>query len=472
MALFFGRGKKEGGIKDMIRCPDEPYLIWKWHPAGTEEGETKRENAIRSGSSLRVKDGEVAVFVYRQKDGSMQDFIEGPFDQILKTANLPILSSIHGMMFDGGTPFQAEVYFINMARAIQVKFGVPFFDVFDPRFLDFGVPVAVRGTVSFGISDYREFIKLHRLASFDLDDFQKQIRDAVNRYVKNTVANAPMDHQIPVIQLDRSLERINTIVEENLQARLKRDFGVNVSGVDIGTIEIDKQSEGYRSLMSVTKDLARENTIATSKAQTTAQTRDILEQQQMNSEHMRESLRIQREEGQYAQRMQTQSLNADTYRMRMQAKVGIAAANAAASAPVAHGGMGGGAHIGMNTGKVTIAGGGMGVAPGANINPTAMMSALGGGAAMGGAIGGAMGARPMAAPPPPPVNVAFHVAMNGQTVGPYNVGQFSQMLASGQVNAETMVWKEGMASWQPAGTVPELMSLFGGMPPPPPPPMP
>lgn len=38
-----------------------------------------RENAIRWGSSLRVKDGEVAVFVYKQKDGTMQDFIVGPF---------------------------------------------------------------------------------------------------------------------------------------------------------------------------------------------------------------------------------------------------------------------------------------------------------------------------------------------------------------------------------------------------------
>ena len=79
----------------------------------------------------------------------MQDFIEGPFDQILKTANLPVLASIVGLAYEGGTPFQAEVYFINLAKIIQVKFGVPFFDVYDPRFADFGVPVAVRGTGRF-----------------------------------------------------------------------------------------------------------------------------------------------------------------------------------------------------------------------------------------------------------------------------------------------------------------------------------
>ena len=45
---------------------------------------------------------------------------------------------------------------------------MPFFDVYDPRFADFGVPVAVRGTVSFGIADYREFIKLQDVAHLTL----------------------------------------------------------------------------------------------------------------------------------------------------------------------------------------------------------------------------------------------------------------------------------------------------------------
>jgi hypothetical protein len=74
MALF---GKKnEGGLLDVIRCDEETCLIWKWRPAGADVNESKKENAIRWGSSLRVKNGEVAVFVYKQKDGAMQDFIE------------------------------------------------------------------------------------------------------------------------------------------------------------------------------------------------------------------------------------------------------------------------------------------------------------------------------------------------------------------------------------------------------------
>ena len=88
---LFDKNNRKGGFMDEIRCDEPSYLIWKWHPSGVQSGQTVRENSIRWGSSLRVKDGEVAVFVYKQKDGTMQDFIEGPFDQIIKTANFRLL---------------------------------------------------------------------------------------------------------------------------------------------------------------------------------------------------------------------------------------------------------------------------------------------------------------------------------------------------------------------------------------------
>ena len=143
---LFGRGKS-GGLMNVIRCDEEEYMVWKWRPEEQDVNSTTRENSIRYGSSLRVKDGEVAVFVYNQKDGTQQDFIEGPFDKKIETANFPVLASIVGLAFGGASPFQAEVYYINLAGIIQIKFAIPYFDVFDPRQPDLGVPVAVRGTV-------------------------------------------------------------------------------------------------------------------------------------------------------------------------------------------------------------------------------------------------------------------------------------------------------------------------------------
>ena len=435
MALF-DKSKRTGGFMDEIRCDEPSYLIWKWHPAGVQLGTGNRENAIRWGSSLRVKDGDVAVFVYSQYDGTVQEYIEGPCDLILNTENLPILASLVGLAYDGGTPFQAEVYFINLARIIQVKFGVPFFDIYDPRFADFGVPVAVRGTVSFSITDYREFIKLHRLNNFQLEDFQQQIRDTVSRYVKDTVANAPAAHNIPVIQIETKTAQINDVVEYDLTERLKENFGVLVSGVDIGAIEIDKNSEGYRQLMAVTKNVAA--------TKIEAETQDYVER-----------LRIQREEGQYAMHKQTQTANIGAFQVEKQADVGIAGAQALGQ-------------MGANgAGDVNLGGDGDG------FNMAAMMASMAVGGAVGQNIAGAMNnmmgginqqTTPSVVPPPIPT-VAYHVAINGQAAGPFDMTSLTQMAANGQLTGDSLVWKNGMAHWEKAIAVDELKGLFSTMPP-------
>lgn len=435
------------GLANAIRCDEPSYLIWKWHPAGAQPGTNSRENAIRWGSSLRVKDGEVAVFVYKQKNGAMQDFIVGPFDQMIRTANFPVLSSIIGAAYDGGTPFQAEVYFINLARIIQVCFGVPFFDVFDPRFADFGVPTAVRGTISFQISDYREFIKLNRLSTFTLDDFQKQIRDAVIRYVKDAVANAPAAHSIPVIQLESKIAQINAIVEYDLGERLKEIFGVTVSGVDIGAIEIDKASAGYAQLMAVTQDVAT----ATVQAQTEANIKNIHDMQRIDAENYAETLRIQREEGQYAQHKQTQSAHMGAFQLEKQAEVGVAGAQALGQ-------------MGANGAADVSMGGGTG------FNPAAMMAGMAMGGAVGQNVAGMMsnlmsGMNQQVQPPvvPPALPTAmYHVVVNGQAAGPFDLTALRQMVAAGQLVPASLVWTAGMNEWASAEATSELKELFDG----------
>ena len=83
-----------------------------------------------------------------------------------------------------------------------------------------------------------------------------------------------------------------------------------------------------------------------------------------------------------------------------------------------------------------------------------------------------------AAPPPLPGQALYHVDVGGRADGPYSVAQIQQGVAAGQVSATTLVWTNGMAGWEPAGSVPALAGLFatpppvptsGDTPPPPPP---
>lgn len=442
MGLF--NKKNEGGLIDVIRCDEKEYLIWKWRPAGEDENSTKKENAIRYGSSLRVKDGEVAVLVYPGENGN-QDFIEGPFDQTIKTGNFPVLAGIVGAAFGGASPFQAEIYFINLAGLIQTRFAVPFFDIADPRFLDFTVPVAVRGDIRFKITDHKEFIKLHRLINFDLEDFKSQIKSAVSKYVKSVVANIPAEKGIPVIQLERKLTEINDSVEESLKKRLQNEFGITVSSVDIDAIDIDKTSDGYHQLKAVTQDVT---------------TQTIQRQTNANLTNMEENLRIQREGMAQAQRLQNESANLSAFQLEKQAEVGVEGAKAFGQ-------------MGANGAGNLNLGGGLGMNPAGMMAGMAMGSAIG--QNMAGMVGGMMNGMNQQVSsqaqnvPPVPGNDSYHLAVNGTSTGPYTLSVLSTMAANGQFTKESLVWKSGMANWQAAGSISELAGLFAGTVPPVPP---
>ena len=446
---FFSKGSS-GGIMNVIRCDEQNYMVWKWRPEGQPLNSTSRENSIRYGSSLRVKDGEVAVFVYKQQNGTMQDFIEGPFDETIKTANFPVLSSIVGLAFGGNSPFHAEVYFINLQGNNQLRFAVPYFDVFDPRLPDHGVPMSVRGTITFNITDYRGFIKLNRLVNFDHDQFMKQIKSALQKYVKAVVMNVPQELGIPVVQMERQIIHINDKVEAYLKPRIENDFGVNLKGFDIASLEIDKDSPYYAELRQITAG----NTARTMNAQTDVNIQNLQDTQRINAANMEETLRTQREEAQRAQRLQTETNYMGAFGVEQQTEVLKTGAQSL-------GQMGN-----MNDGG---SGGGM--------NPAGMMTGM----MMGGAIGQQMAGMmqnmgpqmqgAMNTPPPMP-NVQYHISVNGQQSGPFGMQQLQQMAQAGQLTKDTYVWKQGMAQWDLAGNVQELSSLFAPACPPPPPGMP
>lgn len=72
------------------------------------------------------------------------------------------------------------------------------------------------------------------------------------------------------------------------------------------------------------------------------------------------------------------------------------------------------------------------------------------------------------APPPPPVS-QWYVYINGQQIGPLNVQQVQSYITSGQMKQQDLVWKNGMANWASADSVPEIAALFSPPTPPPPP---
>lgn len=409
---------------DVIRCDEQDYLVNKWSP-GNGADPTSRENAIRYGSVIRVKPGEAAVFLYNQENGPMVDVIEGPKDQTIKTANFPVLSSLVGTLYGGDSPFMAEVYFVNLQKNMQIKFGIPYFDVFDDRFPDLGVPCAVRGTMTFNVTDIANFIKLYRLIHFDLNDLEDQIKDFFTRKIKSVIMNIPAETGLPVLQLERRLDEINTYVAEKLGAELQQDFGINLKRLDIGVIEMDKTHPHYIQFKHTTAD---------------QQTRFIDSRTGVEITNLSEMARITRKESE----MGAEGRNFAVHQVNQQADVLRTAAN--------------------NLGEMShIDGGG-----GGGFSPAGIMTGMAIGGVMGNQMGNMMGG--IANTPPPPPVTTYHIALNGQQSGPYNADQLKEFASNGQFTKAHHVWKPGMAAWETAGNIPALAELFEQVPPPPPPP--
>lgn len=486
---IFGKGKG-GGLMNVIRCDEEEYLVWKWRPLGQEVNSTTRENAIRYGSSLRVKNGEVAVFRYKQKDGQVEDYIEGPYDDTIKTANFPVLASIVGMAFGGESPFQAEIYYINTQGNNQLKMVLPYFEVADVRFPEMMVPVSVHGIITFQLKDYRNFIKLNRLQDFSLDRFNKQIKRVMERVIKSKLFDVLLSANIPLVQIERYLDKLSVMIEDNVRDRL-HDFGVEMKYFDISKIIIDKEHENFVKLKALTADatsraaqvnvdynvdqlkLQSQVNLDAMRAQSEVNLQNLREMQRINAENVRETMRIQREEGQYAQHLQSQQDHLGAYTAALQADVlKTGTENLGKMGSLSLGGNGDSMNpAGLMTGMM------MGGAIGQQM--MGMMNSMGGQSQPGpptasGATPPPSGAIPPehgAIPPPLPL-LSYFLAVGAQQFGPFNTDQLQHLAKQGKLTKQTYVWREGMSQWDIAANQPELMriiTLCGTIQPPAPP---
>lgn len=413
-------------ILNVIRCdlPQNDYLVWKWSPG---DGTPTRANQVRWGSSLRVRTGETAAFFYSKGGGTPAiDLIDGPTDLILETKNIPVIANLLGLAYGGDSPFQAEVYFINKGQATQLRWGIPWFDAFDPRFPDFPVPVAINGAITFKIEDIHKFIEIQRLDSFDPKQLAVQIRPQLSSAIKANAVTLAVARGIPLVQLGGRTEDMTGLLQPTV-AKVLEHFGLAVRNFSIEGIELNKESDGFKELMSVTRDLQKES---------------LQKGQAMNLLNMEETLRIQRR----AAELQTESQYIAAHQIDQQTSVGKIAAKSIGEIGNGGGGGGGG-------------GGGLGAA--------AMMFGVGlpVGAAFGQQIASNIAQTPgTVRPPPPPPSLQLHVIQNGQQLGMLNVDDVNNRISSGGLRPTDLGWHPGLSGWQP------LHSIQGVIVPTPPPP--
>ncbi|MCB1833811.1 MAG: SPFH domain-containing protein, partial [Geminicoccaceae bacterium] len=101
-----------GEFVDVIEWTDSSpdTLVWRFERYGNE---------IKHGAKLTVREGQMAVFV---NEGEVADIFQPGMYELL-TANLPLLSTLQNWHHGFQSPFKAEVYFFNMRRYTDLKWG-------------------------------------------------------------------------------------------------------------------------------------------------------------------------------------------------------------------------------------------------------------------------------------------------------------------------------------------------------------
>lgn len=349
----------------------------------------------------------------------------------------------------------------NLSKGSQLNFAIPYFDVFDPRLQDYGVPVSVHGAVVYAIEDMDLFHSVNRNEGYSDETFKNKLRGQLTKFIKSVVSNAPSDAQIPVVQIERKIFEISELIQQRVTPQVEKLFGITIRSLDITGINVDKESRGYRELKALTAELEKERMMAQHNAQISNFNlnndlqQDMLkkqselnldamgrrqeldlggqeELQRMNLENQRETMRIQREEMQRASRLQTEQ----TFMGAHQANLNAGVLNNATD-------------NGINAFRQQTMGG---------MNN---MGQMGGAPQMPGqkGMGGAPQMPGMGAAIP---QVQYYIGINGQQYGPCDWNKLQQLVQQDQLTQQSYVWKNGMAQWEFAGNVAELAPLFQG----------
>jgi len=94
---------------------------------------------------------------------------------------------------------------------------------------------------------------------------------------------------------------------------------------------------------------------------------------------------------------------------------------------------------------------------------------LGVGGQMGNMFAHTMNTNSMT-PPPLPQEPSYFLYFNNQQQGGFNFQTVTNLITQGQVNVNTLVWKQGMPNWAKISTLQEFINSFVGQTPPPLPP--
>lgn len=164
----------------------------------------------------------------------------GPFmagRHTLDTANYPVLKDVLNIA-TGRSPFTAEVWFINKAVSLDVKWGTPTpIQALDPKY-KIMLPVRAFGQLGLQVQDSGKFlVKLvGTLSVFDRERFSNYFKGVIVTRAKDCVAQYLSKKGVSILDLASHLNEISDELKKELAPELE-EFGLGLTKFFVNSID-------------------------------------------------------------------------------------------------------------------------------------------------------------------------------------------------------------------------------------------
>ena len=323
---------KKDGLASIIKYEgDNETLVWK-HPI----------EDFNFGSQLIVHESQEAIFF---RDGQALDLF-GAGRYTLRTQQLPLLEKIYKLPTDTEGTFHSEVYFVNLATQMGVKWGTDSkVRLFDPA-SGLHIEIGASGEFNIRVTDSRKLLLkvvgttggLGQEQLLGIGNGKGFFRSMVMTQVKSYLAQTIKENAINILEIDEHLMALSTALRERINAALD-EYGLTMPEFYVSRIVTPDDDPNFRRMKEQYAEqylLVRQEGIRKAEAEAAADRKAVEAQTAarmkiIGAQGEAEALKIQKQAEAEAYRMQAEAEAAEmrmkgyTYQQETSRQVGLEA---------------------------------------------------------------------------------------------------------------------------------------------------
>lgn len=323
---------KKDGLASIIKYEgDNETLVWK-HPI----------EDFNFGSQLIVHESQEAIFF---RDGQALDLF-GAGRYTLQTQQLPLLEKVYKLPTDTEGTFHSEVYFVNLATQMGVKWGTDSkVRLFDPA-SGLHIELGASGEFNIRVTDSRKLLLkvvgttggLGQEQLLGIGNGKGFFRSMVMTQVKSYLAQTIKENAINILEIDEHLMALSGALRERINAALD-EYGLTMPEFYVSRIVTPDDDPNFRRMKEQYAEqylLVRQENIRKAEAEAAADRKAVEAQTAarmkiIGAQGEAEALKIQKQAEAEAYRMQAEAEAAEmrmkgyTYQQETSRQVGMEA---------------------------------------------------------------------------------------------------------------------------------------------------